>query len=277
MSESEPDLRAVALRLRPLEPLHLDGAEANWRLNYQLFLQLIDARDPELATKLQEANQPRPFTVSELLPITPTARRTGHLTPLDECAVRFTGLNRPVVAALERLPEVLPEKVYIGEHPFAVEGVLTTPGPTVRVGADSYKAILERCFYADRPLPTVFRLHFLSPTCFRTDNQELPLPVPQLVFGSLLGRWNAFSLGPLADDSRLFAEINLKLAYYQIRSHEIMVDHQYLVGFTGRVKFRASSRERFYLQTIEALCEFSRFSGIGYKTTTGLGQVEYNG
>lgn len=272
MSESEANLAALQLRLRPKTELLLERDEM--RVSYWLFLQLVARVDAALAEELRTPGQLRPFTVGRLQSPGLGARWNGRIGSDSDCYLRITGLTRPVVAVLEQIKQSPPQEVPFGEQTLTVEEILLEENAAARTGLSSYRAILEDCFYQTKSAPNSFPIRFLSPTGFKSDRQEITLPLPPLVFGSLLQRWNTFSPGPLADDSRLFAELALRPGRFRIESHSVVVDQQPHSGFTGYVDFRASGKDKFYLQTLEALWRYSFYAGIGYQTAAGLGQVQ---
>jgi len=67
--------------------------------------------------------------------------------------------------------------------------VLHLDGPWC--GSSSWKELLDA-----EPHKEV-ELFFATPTAFKAGDLDLPLPVPRLVFGGLLRKWNAFSPYPL--------------------------------------------------------------------------------
>lgn len=46
-----------------------------------------------------------------------------------------------------------------------------------------------------------------------------------------------------------------------------------LIGGVGRATYTALGGDRYWLATIQMLADFALYSGVGVKTTIGLGQV----
>jgi CRISPR-associated endoribonuclease Cas6 len=270
--EVTPDLMAARLRLRPLEEALISRNQR--REIYWLFLQLIAEQNPDLAEELRSGSNLRPFTLSNLY--CPDGVRRGEnvvVTPEQDCYFRITALTPELVNCLTEIARQLPTTAALGELPVTLDGLDFSSNEEARTDATTYRSILEECFYGFKPVPNRFAFRFLSPTGFKSDGIETALPQPRLVFGSLLGRWNAFAPGPLAEDSRLFAEVALRAGRFRIESRSVMVDNQFHNGFVGTVEFRATGRDRFYLQTLEALWRYSFYAGVGYQTSAGMGQV----
>ncbi len=116
-------------------------------------------------------------------------------------------------------------------------------------------------------------LVFATPTAFKAGDLDLPLPVPRLVFGSLLKKWNAFSPYPLGISVQ---ELERKVALAEARiGTKIFFDgRSHIVGFVGRARFRVlrgASPE--LLRAVNSLVRFAFFAGVGRKTTHGMGLV----
>ena len=125
-------------------------------------------------------------------------------------------------------------------------------------------------FLAEEPHREI-ELLFATPTAFKAGDLDLPLPVPRLVFGSLLAKWNAFSPHPLPISLEEI-ERRVALAEARIATKKFFDGRAHIVGFVGRARFRAlrgSSPE--LVQTMNALARFSFFAGVGRKTTHGMG------
>jgi CRISPR-associated endoribonuclease Cas6 len=115
---------------------------------------------------------------------------------------------------------------------------------------------------------------FASPTTFNSRGRTLPLPLPELVFGSLLDRWQAFAPIALHPDMRRFAEEAIVLSRYRLRTRSMPTkDRGMQIGFTGQVTFVARNRDRYWLNVLHLLAAFAFYSGVGYQTGIGLGQV----
>ena len=116
-------------------------------------------------------------------------------------------------------------------------------------------------------------LIFATPTTFKGGDLDLPLPVPRLVFGGLLRKWNAFSPYPLEVSAQ---ELERKVALADARLHTkpFYDGRSHIVGFVGRARFRVlrgASPE--LLRAVNTLARFAFFAGVGRKTTHGMGLV----
>ncbi|RME50858.1 MAG: CRISPR system precrRNA processing endoribonuclease RAMP protein Cas6, partial [Caldilineae bacterium] len=122
--------------------------------------------------------------------------------------------------------------------------------------------------------PARIRLEFASPTTFKSKGRFIPLPLPELVFGSLLDRWQTFAPVALNPELRRFAAEVVHLSRYNLQTRVAPYKQQGMrVGFTGQADFTTTNRDRYWLNMLHLLAAFSFYSGVGYGTASGLGQV----
>jgi CRISPR-associated endoribonuclease Cas6 len=110
-------------------------------------------------------------------------------------------------------------------------------------------------------------LEFLTPTSFKQDQFIQPFPLPHLVFGGLLRRWNQFVPEQLRFEriewSGLVAEYELKTHAFRMKTDEI--------GAQGWVRYRFLDPEQASVAI--PLAHFATFAGVGRKTALGMGQT----
>ncbi|MCC5661795.1 CRISPR system precrRNA processing endoribonuclease RAMP protein Cas6 [Nostoc sp. XA010] len=114
----------------------------------------------------------------------------------------------------------------------------------------------------------VIELRFLSPTSFKQNRGLQPFPLPELVFNSLLRRWNTFA--PL---ELQFPEVewNGLVSAYGLKTHALKMGGGAEIGAQGWVKYRFLDSQQARIATI--LTHFATFAGVGRKTAMGMGQV----
>ena len=117
-------------------------------------------------------------------------------------------------------------------------------------------------------------VRFLNPTTFRRNDIDLPFPLPELVFKSLLKRWNTFSPIPIGVDLRPLYNL-LKVSKFSLKSQKVVFSNGgKLTAFRGYAVFDLSKVGKGEaLKWFSILLKFSNWSGIGRKTTMGLGKV----
>ncbi len=244
------------------------------RATQALLLRLVGEQDAALATQLHDDEGPRPYTASNLML---GRRAAGSLIvrPGEHGWLRFTGLTEPVSACLMRLAASPPDEVDIDGLPLRVLGA-TLDASVHPWAAQSDYQTLAICYLLDgaRQVTSRVELDFVSPTTFRSSGRYVPLPLPELVFGSLLERWQTFAPVALSPEVRRFAAEVVVVTRYALRTHSLPGKEGALfIGFCGRVAFTALNRDRYWLSALNLLAAYAFYSGVGYGTASGLGQV----
>ncbi len=227
-----------------------------------LVLDMLRRVSPVAAEGLHADAEAKPLTVSPPLRLDMEGRVWAiRLTALDEA---LFGLLLEAVMAWDQQRPLLLE----GQQ-FDLLGLETTPGRDTRVACASFGQLLEEAGEG----ATRWRLKFLTPTSFRSRSDAGPFPAVGLVFGSLARRWDSFA--PMKVPSGLVERLPALLAVAQYRLHlgRVGFGEFFQAGFTGWCEYAAREgagpQERRWLG---ALAAFAFFSGVGAKTTMGMGQ-----
>jgi len=243
------------------------------RASHALLLRLIRAADPALAETLHAPDRPRPFTCSTLW----GARRQGgmlQLAPGASYYVRFTGLTEPVSAHLKALAERPPETVELDQGSLRVVGATLDPSVHPWAGSGTYEGLSAPYLLARTPPAARAELEFAAPTAFRSGGRTLPVPLPELVYGGLAIRWNAFAPVSIAEEVRRYAEECLAISRYRLRTVALRAKGASVqIGFVGRCRYTALKRDRYWLGLVQILTDFAFYAGVGYQTAAGLGQA----
>jgi CRISPR/Cas system endoribonuclease Cas6 (RAMP superfamily) len=80
-------------------------------------------------------------------------------------------------------------------------------------GRSSYQTLIQRQLIP----PTRLTFHFVTPTTFRSQTVNMPLPLPALVFGSLLSRWSLFTPHRLRDLPQ--DQLDMFIAHHVVIAH----------------------------------------------------------
>jgi len=243
------------------------------RANYAATLAMINRVDAELAAQIHAGEGPKPLTCSSLLNVRPTreglAIHAGQL-----CHVRITGLAPAVSAVLATsLLEQPPAQWELHNHLFGVSEVICDPARHGWTGHTTYETLTAATLTGEKPAPAV-TLEFAAPTAFKSREMTMPVPLPGLVFGSLVERWNTFSPVTLSPEMRRFGEEMVAISRYKLESRAVEQKNQALrIGGMGEVSYRSLARDRYWLSVMHMLADFALFSGVGVQTATGMGQV----
>jgi CRISPR-associated endoribonuclease Cas6 len=265
-------LTSLILKLQSPRPGELPASLG--RAGQGLLLSLIEERDQGLAERLHEGDGPRPYTASNLV-MGKRAKGSLTLQAGSEGWLRFTGLSEPVSACWQALAAQPPATVELHGHTLTVTGATLDPAVHPWANRISYQELAAPFLLGgqERP-PDRVTLDFAGPTTFKSAGRYLPLPLPELVFGSLLDRWQAFAPIALHPEVRRFAAEAVALGRYRLRTRGLPAKQGGMqIGFVGRATFVALNRDRYWLNLLHLLAAFAFYSGVGYQTSAGLGQV----
>jgi CRISPR-associated endoribonuclease Cas6 len=197
--------------------------------------------------------------------------------------LRFTALNAETAAILQQAAKDGPlspgQVVELDYLKFSV--VSRQPGEPSQPGAPgagwaaatSYADLSASLLLARDPAPRRVSLRFASPTTFKSGGKHLPFPLPELVFGSLLERWNAFAPIAFPPEARRYASECLAVSRYKLSSHTVPGKGGGLrIGAVGEVTYTSLNYDRYWMSLVGVLAAFSIFAGVGATTTQGLGQ-----
>lgn len=227
-----------------------------------LFYTLLERIDPELSAAVHAAKR-NPFTLST------RTRKDGVL-------LRITTLDDTLFSPLLGVAlEGSLSGLELGRDTYRVARVLATPEGDPDAGYLSWDE-LACAESTDR-----LEFHFLTPTLFSTSwgkgRQYTPLPLPRLVFGSLLRTYQTFHPEPYDEMVRVKLEEALErevvITRHTLRTEPYRAGKTPLTGFVGSAGFRYLGRTPQVSRALGRLGSLSFFSGLGVKTSYGMGQV----
>lgn len=269
------DLLSLVLTLRPTSAAPLPPRLG--RAAQAILLARIAAADPALAAALHDTDGPKPFTCSDLLGM----RRREQVMPDQTYTLRYTALTAPTAGALAGAFAMGSLLTFEGVD-FEVLRVDPPPeraapdSETPWAGSDDYQALAARYLLPAGPAPRYTWAFLLAaPVAFQSRGKTQPLPLPELFFGSLVQRWNAFAPVGLPDEGvRRYAEELVAVSRFSLRSAPGWDRGRGLrIGAIGKLTYHALNRDRYWLAVLGLLAEFARYSGVGALTASGMGQV----
>lgn len=259
---------ALTLPAAATLPAHLG------RASYAATLARLATVDPTLAAAIHDGEGPKPLTCSSILN-PPRGRQELYLCAGERYYVRVTGLQETVSRALDAcLLADPPASWELDNCLFHVEEVICDSNRDSWSGRTTYAALAGQQITRSDPADRTVQLQFASPTAFKSSGVTVPVPLPGLVFGSLVERWNTFSPVTLSPDMRRFGEEVMVISYYNLRSVPVLQKTQGLrIGGVGEATYRALGSDRYWLGVMHMLADFAFYSGVGVQTATGMGQV----
>jgi CRISPR-associated endoribonuclease Cas6 len=276
-------LISLVLTLTPETPAALPPELG--RAVYAETLARLAAADPALAEQIHTGDGPKPLTCSGLIPAERPGPDEGGRNPLDSLAVRsggryyvrITGLTERASRALVvTLLDQPPPHWNLHGQTFQVLEAICDRARHAWTGQTSCEELAAGALARgerSEHWPRTITLEFASPTAFKSQEMQVPVPMPGLVFGSLVERWNAFSPVALDPDLRRFAEEHVAISRYRLESKPVPTKSGALrIGGVGQVMYTLLDDDRYAAAALNILADFALFSGVGVQTATGMGQ-----
>lgn len=285
------DLISLVLHLCPTKAPAPETLLPSWwgRAAHALLLEVVRQVDDGLAadlhmnTQAEASNLVRPFTASSL-----TGRFVkGALDPMEIYTLRLTAF-RPDVAGIlytaagsgALAPGKIIELDYIPFEVVSIQPSLQGSQPpsvdkrSLWAAVSSYQELSAPYLLAKQAAPRRVSMQFGSPTTFKSGGMHVPIPMPELVFGSLLERWNAYAPISFPAEVRRYAGECLAVSKYVLESRPVPMKSGGLrVGAVGRISYTTLNYDQYWMSVIATLTAFSLFAGVGVGTSTGLGQA----
>ncbi len=189
-------------------------------------------------------------------------------SPLEALTITISLLKEELFSPLLSHLTSLRKKLFLG--PYRVS-LVSAPGSFIK--NDLYRSFED---FLENELSPYFYFNFYTPVSFKKNDIDYPLPEPKLVFKSLLNRWNYFAPMRVAIDLRSALEERLCMVFAKIRTYKIKLSlGSGVTGFKGKVVYYLKKAKEEELRWLNALGHFATFSGVGRKTTMGLGMTEF--
>ena len=262
-----PELYSISMTLKTRAESVMPVAHGHHA--HAFFLNLIKASDPSMAKEFHDSEGAKPFTLSPLQGKFTNTRNQLTLMPRARYCMGLTFLRGDAFAHfLDGSLKWGNKTVKLGPAKFRIDGIDTINKSTPAMSFQSYQDILNSASANPQ-----IELEFLSPTTFRSGGHNVMFPEPELVFGSYLNKWQAFS--PIKINSSLSAWFDKVLvARYRLQTHILDFGSYKEVGFTGKCRFELGKDfPEEITRMVNALADFALYCGTGAKTTMGMGQT----
>ena len=259
------------------------------RLANAAFLDIIKTVDPVLSKTIHDHDGRKPFTVSPLQGLDRARNGRVKIERGQSAWLRFTLLDSQLFTTLTQnlltpgIPKSPWPTIRIGEINFTITEMLTTPGSHPWAG---YTTVSELCRQWQLALPDEsnrkIAIEFASGTMFsRSSNKngmgkfiEL-FPHPAMFFGSVAAMWNDQTGVSLDKQAiREYAKETVVVSAYKMESRLFHYWGNPQIGAIGRITYQLKDTDdQEMLRTLNCLANFAFYSGVGAKTTMGMGQA----
>ncbi len=281
-------LKSFAFTLRAIQRLTITAHMG--RALQQLVLKAIGRVDRAGAEQIHEGTTSvRSYTVSALFSLNSMRPVSGPIAPGDAVWFRVSALTDATCIALERYQqEYGTGRVELDNADWQIEPIESGSGGWS--GEATYLNLAAR-YQSVRPAQSL-GLRFMTPTGFHSKGNTVPVPLPSLVFESLIGRWNAFSPLPMPDLLYPFVDQHVTIGSFRGETCKVILKHGHVeIGFVGEVNYHIVRRNRTLdnvdpvlanvleanardlTGAINTLADFAFYSSVGIKSAVGMGMV----
>lgn len=269
-------LHALVIQLIAQEAGALPGTVGE--LAHAAFYAAVQAVDPVLSQQMHDAQNRSAFSLSPPYGYwqSPADGRI-HVSQGQEGWLRLGLLDdRLFTIFLQHLLTSSRPTLRLGDVHFAISQVFGSPGSHPWVG---YTTLDELRAQADTPDRWV--LQFESPTAIRwgeADNGARRVeifPQPRMAIAGLRTRWDRMTGETWGRDFEEWVERNVVVGrIWRWETQTFPYARQTYIGGLGKLEYRLlDTRHTGNVAHLNRLLHFAFYTGIGYKTTHGLGQV----
>jgi len=242
---------------------------------------LLQLGDETLAKSLHDVNVRKPFTVSLMNGGKTDRQGAQHFAEGDTAEWRFTLLRDPAFEALiqryvqdRNLPHVR-----IGALQFAITDAFVS-GSHPDSGHVSLAAFAQRYGQPTESYAKTVRLQFLTPTAFNFGTDPLTrrrrlriIPDPRTLFSTLRKRWVSLGGVDPGDAFDQWVDHTIEADPIFLKWGSVWIEKAMVRGFMGDVRFQHWGEDTRWLPFLHLLTDLTFYSGVGYQTTRGMGQV----
>lgn len=276
-----PTLYALVIRVIPQRDGRLRASQGE--LAHAAFLDILRQADAQLAQTLHDVKGRKPFTISPLHGYRRDSKSTLSVSAGQEGWLRITLLDSQLFHTFIHYFLHSPPRaaLRLGDIPFQVSEILSNPTSHFLAGYTGIEQLAKSYPQDDlEEQQRTIALTFASPTAFSIRNPDTPfrtvhvLPDPTLIFGELARYWDTLGGGQTLKAVRAFTTDAVVVAHHNIRTRMVRYRRSPQVGFTGNVAFQILDKEEpAMLAHLNRLADLAFYTGLGSKTTMGMGQV----
>lgn len=260
----------------PLSPMSLTGINL-----HALFLDLVSSVDKGLGNQLHQQEVHKAFTLSPVqLRLNRKLMQWRYQRAIaagTSCWWRITLLDEALFGQLAHLwLSLSPSQDWqLGGTPLDLVSILSNPQPQQPWARyvsyeQLYAQALDGTDSSNAQEPRKMTFTFCTPTAFRLTKFDSCLPDRDVVFRSLLKRWNRYSNNP-------FSETIIDYIYpsfFNIKTEMVSDRRSKFIGCIGDISFSILGEvDPQTIKQINTLANFAFYAGVGRKTPMGMGQT----
>ncbi len=166
------------------------------------------------------------------------------------------------------------EPVYesIGESIFLKGKNLQVHVTEKSVETEDYGNLIKNTVFSPPVRKIIIR--FMTPTAFKSEGEYVFYPTVGFILSSLCRKYSAAGEGDDIYTPELLGDLedNVKITSYNLRSSYFSLEGVRIPAFTGWVKFNIGGPGPL-VGVVNLLAKFGEFSGVGIKTSLGMGCI----
>jgi len=178
-----------------------------------------------------------------------------------ECFIELNILNDEL---FEVIDSVIKDEIVL------TKGVFSIKEKSIKEIDSKY---LANIFYRD-DVSNQLEIHFNSPCSFKSNGEYVLFPSVRHIFQSLMSKYSSLMENDKSVDEELLDSIleKVKITSYNLKSDYYRIHNVMIPGFSGRIRITINGA-----QTLKAyilmLLEFGQYSGVGIKSSMGMGNI----
>ncbi|MDO4921633.1 MAG: CRISPR system precrRNA processing endoribonuclease RAMP protein Cas6 [Phascolarctobacterium sp.] len=182
---------------------------------------------------------------------------------------RLASLSEQAKQELLNVAFEMPANIYLKHKNIDVQVLGKEWLPAV-----DYDSLAEKYFAQDFPEKYI-ELKILSSCSFKSNGEYVIFPQNNLLFGSLIRKWNCFADNNKLDEQGLAFDLSQQafVAGYRLSLQTFALEGIRIPAFRGT--YTLGLKNNLMVNRIIAmLCAYAEYSGIGIKTALGMGGVQ---
>lgn len=136
------------------------------------------------------------------------------------------------------------------------------------------KQMLAKSFY-NQDCSRIVEIEFLTATAFKQNGEYVFFPDVRLIYQSLMNKYDAMNQKESFFDVEVLEKLceTTKITGYALRSTHFHLEGVKIPAFLGKLRLKILTNQTM-VNFANVLFEYGRYSGIGIKSSLGMGAIE---
>ena len=137
----------------------------------------------------------------------------------------------------------------------------------------SYQDLVNTWYFGEHSRLVNIRFH--TPTAFKSAEQYVFYPDIGLIIKSLISKYDAFSTSGSIWTDEVYEQLlgNIQIRSYKLRSISFHLESSWIPAFMGSIGIYIHGPQPL-VNLVHLLLRFGEYSGVGIKTSLGMGAIE---